>query len=66
MPIPRTATICARIPEDVKEGLIVVANHFDMSISDVLVRFSRDGLQKFFGANPLVSTYYLEEIKKLK
>ena len=66
MPTPRKSTICARIPDDVKEGLSIVANHFDMSLSDVIVRFSRDGLQKFFGVNPSVSTYYQEEIKKLK
>ena len=66
MPIPRTATVCARMPEDVKEGLSIVANHFDMSLSDVLVRFSRDGIEKFYGRTTSFSAIYPPEIKKLK
>ena len=64
--IPRTSTVCARIPDDVKEGLKLIATHFDMSISDVVVRFSRDGIEKFYGRTTSFSAIYPPEIKKLK
>ena len=49
MPIPRTSTICARLPDEVKGDLQAIAKYFDMSVSDIVLRFCRDGIKNYTG-----------------
>lgn len=52
------------MPSEIKNGLEVVAEHFDLSLSDVIVRFCRDGLKKFADVNPSFQSIYQELEKK--
>lgn len=44
--IPRDTMVSARFPKDVKDAIGEMAKQFDMSMSDIIVRFCRDGLNR--------------------
>ena len=42
----RDSTVCARFPRHLKDTITQISDRFDMSVSDVVVRFCRDGVAK--------------------
>ena len=49
MPKKRDGVMTVRIPSEDKEMLLKIADHADMTLSDVVVRAVRD----YIGANPV-------------
>jgi len=48
----RDSTVCVRLPRHLKDTLSQISDRFDMSVSDVVVRFCRDGVTKLgYGNN---------------
>ena len=50
-----------RLPDDVKAGLQAIAAKHDLSMSDVIVKFCRDGLKNCGNVKTLNPTLYTIE-----